>query len=64
VIVETGSIVGDPGAPSADANGPGVTRRSASSEETLGANRRWWDGAADAYQEEHGDFLRAGGFVW
>jgi SAM-dependent methyltransferase len=62
--VETGSIVGDPGAPLPDADGPGVTRRPASSEETLGANRRWWDGAADAYQEEHGDFLRAGGFVW
>jgi len=28
------------------------------------ANRAWWDSAADAYQAEHGDFLRDDGFVW
>ena len=28
------------------------------------ANRGWWDGNADDYQVEHGDFLRDAGFVW
>ncbi|WP_219516448.1 class I SAM-dependent methyltransferase [Nonomuraea ceibae] len=28
------------------------------------ANRGWWDGNADDYQLEHGDFLRDDGFVW
>ncbi|MCK2220609.1 class I SAM-dependent methyltransferase [Actinomadura sp. ATCC 31491] len=28
------------------------------------ANRWWWDGNADDYQLEHGDFLRDAGFVW
>ncbi|MFI6326484.1 class I SAM-dependent methyltransferase [Nonomuraea sp. NPDC050556] len=28
------------------------------------ANRHWWDGNADEYQVEHGDFLRDTGFVW
>jgi SAM-dependent methyltransferase len=28
------------------------------------ANRGWWDGNADDYQVEHGEFLRDTGFVW
>lgn len=43
---------------------PRVTRRAAADEETRRANRGWWDGAADWYQGEHGDFLRDTGFVW
>jgi SAM-dependent methyltransferase len=70
--VETGSIVGDLGAPpdnSPDGAGDpapaaGVARRRAGPAETARANRRWWDEAADAYQAEHGDFLRDAGFVW
>ncbi|WP_435825584.1 class I SAM-dependent methyltransferase [Nocardiopsis alba] len=42
----------------------GVERRSMTIEESARAGRRWWDGAADAYQFEHGDFLRDVGFVW
>lgn len=41
-----------------------VLRREASSRESVAANRRWWDGAADAYQAEHGDFLGDSRFVW
>lgn len=41
-----------------------VTRRQVSEAETTGANRRWWDGAADEYQAEHGEFLRDAGFIW
>ncbi|WP_162908228.1 class I SAM-dependent methyltransferase [Allorhizocola rhizosphaerae] len=41
-----------------------VLRRNASDIESARANRRWWDGAADAYQAEHGEFLGDAGFVW
>ncbi|MQA84621.1 MAG: methyltransferase domain-containing protein [Streptosporangiales bacterium] len=39
-------------------------RRRIGAAETSRANRSWWDAAADAYQEEHGEFLRDVGFVW
>ncbi len=44
-----------------------VGRRTAGADETAHANRGWWDGAADDYQAEHGEFL--GGpdqarFIW
>ena len=42
----------------------GVTRRASSSEETVRANRGWWDREADAYQAEHGAFLGDADFVW
>lgn len=42
----------------------GVTRRSVTRAETAQANRGWWDGAADEYQAEHGEFLRDDGFIW
>jgi SAM-dependent methyltransferase len=49
-------------------NGPArVGRRPADSSETTAANRRWWDGAADGYQAEHGAFLGGPGrarFIW
>jgi SAM-dependent methyltransferase len=41
-----------------------VTRRVADAGETVLANRRWWDGQADEYQAEHGDFLGDVRFVW
>lgn len=41
-----------------------VTRRQANTAETSRANRRWWDGAADWYQTEHGDFLGDARFLW
>jgi SAM-dependent methyltransferase len=39
-------------------------RRPVGASETVRANRRWWDDAADSYQETHGEFLRDVGFVW
>ena len=33
-------------------------------EQSVRANRRWWDSDADAYQAEHGDFLGEVDFVW
>lgn len=41
-----------------------VVRRPVSAAQSSCANRRWWDGAADEYQAEHGGFLRDVGFVW
>ncbi len=41
-----------------------VARKPVSREETSRANRGWWDGAADEYQAEHGEFLRDAGFIW
>lgn len=43
---------------------PPALRRLAGDDETRRANRGWWDGDADAYQAEHGAFLRDDGFVW
>ncbi|MER5420810.1 class I SAM-dependent methyltransferase [Streptosporangium roseum] len=42
----------------------GVDRRRVDAAGTSRANRGWWDGAADEYQAEHGEFLRDSGFVW
>jgi SAM-dependent methyltransferase len=44
-----------------------VSRRPAAADETVVANRRWWDAAADDYQAEHGAFLGSDGqarFIW
>lgn len=41
-----------------------AVRRPVGGTETVRANRRWWDGAADAYQAEHGEFLGDAGFIW
>ena len=41
-----------------------VERRVAGARESARAGRLWWDGAADAYQAEHGDFLGDVDFVW
>jgi ubiquinone/menaquinone biosynthesis C-methylase UbiE len=42
----------------------GVGRQPVDAPTTANANRRWWDGAAAAYQREHGAFLGDGDFVW
>ena len=42
----------------------GVGRRETDAESTVRANRRWWDGDADAYHAEHGAFLGDADFVW
>jgi len=42
----------------------GVARRAANADDTLRANRRWWDSEADAYHAEHGTFLGDADFVW
>jgi SAM-dependent methyltransferase len=41
-----------------------VTRRPAGAEETVRANRRWWDAEAPDYQAEHGSFLGDADFIW
>jgi SAM-dependent methyltransferase len=41
-----------------------VTRRQTGGAETVRANRGWWDGAADEYQAEHGEFLGDARFLW
>ncbi|HET8581846.1 MAG TPA: class I SAM-dependent methyltransferase [Jatrophihabitans sp.] len=41
-----------------------VERRPADAPATVRANRSWWDGAADEYHAEHGEFLGVADFVW
>lgn len=41
-----------------------AVRRPVGDDETVAANRRWWEDNADDYQAEHGAFLDSGGFVW
>jgi SAM-dependent methyltransferase len=41
-----------------------VTRRQAGDEETVRANRGWWDENADWYQTEHGEYLGDARFLW
>jgi SAM-dependent methyltransferase len=43
---------------------PGVARGAVGAAENLHASRSWWDGEADTYQAEHGDFLGDVDFVW
>lgn len=42
----------------------GVGRRDVTANQAQRASRQWWDGDADAYHAEHGDFLGAADFVW
>jgi len=42
----------------------GVDRRAAGREESVRANRRWWDAAAPAYLAEHGSDLGDADFLW
>jgi SAM-dependent methyltransferase len=42
----------------------GPARRAVTDAEARRASRGWWDGDADAYQGEHGDFLGDADFVW
>ncbi|MGG5257274.1 class I SAM-dependent methyltransferase [Phycicoccus avicenniae] len=41
-----------------------ATRRPVGTDETVAANRAWWDAEAPAYHAEHGTFLGDDGFVW
>jgi ubiquinone/menaquinone biosynthesis C-methylase UbiE len=41
-----------------------VGRHGADAPSTVRANRQWWDGDADAYHAQHGDFLGDADFVW
>lgn len=41
-----------------------VARRPVDAAESVRAGRTWWDGAADAYQADHGGFLGDADFVW
>ena len=41
-----------------------VARQWVTPEETRSAQRQHWDGTADSYQEEHGEFLGDARFVW
>jgi SAM-dependent methyltransferase len=53
--------------PAPDHDEPGVRtgfRRPVGPDATTRANRSWWDGAAQWYQEAHGSFLRDVGFIW
>ncbi|RII18424.1 Sarcosine/dimethylglycine N-methyltransferase [Streptomyces sp. YIM 130001] len=47
-----------------EADGTVATRRAAGVTESSRANRGWWDGNADDYQQEHGTFLGDDRFVW
>jgi SAM-dependent methyltransferase len=52
-----------------DQNDPATTRtavlrRPVTDAESRVASRRWWDGDADEYQDEHGRFLGDVDFVW
>ena len=42
----------------------GVGRRPVDEAAAVRANRGWWDGDADAYHAEHGEFLGLADFVW
>src|SRR5215218_3460117 len=42
----------------------GVARRPAGAQESVRANRRWWDAAAPAYLAEHGSDLGDVDFLW
>ena len=44
--------------------GSGVDRRALGADESVRANRSWWDGEADDYHDEHGAFLGEADFVW
>jgi SAM-dependent methyltransferase len=39
-------------------------RRDLGTSETTRASRSWWDSAASAYQDEHGEFLGDADFMW
>ena len=43
---------------------PAVTRRDLTADESMRANRYWWDLDADAYHHEHGGFLGDADFLW
>src|SRR5688500_18017119 len=56
----SGLPLGSDGYPAAG----GVARRPAGTQESVRANRRWWDAAAPAYLAEHGSDLGDADFLW
>lgn len=44
--------------------GAAPRRQPATAAQSVRASRQWWDGAADGYQAEHGDFLGSANFIW
>ncbi len=71
MIMAKGVCVSDVSAPFSHDHREGasseVGRRVVGADETVQANRRWWDAAADDYQSEHGEFLGgrdAARFIW
>jgi SAM-dependent methyltransferase len=60
VSSSSGLPLGSDGYPAAG----GVARRPAGAEESVRANRRWWDAAAPAYLAEHGVDLGDADFLW
>jgi SAM-dependent methyltransferase len=61
----TGTASGAGGAAGGAAGGMAAAGyRPAGADETVRANRGWWDAAAHEYLDEHGGFLGADGFVW
>jgi len=57
---------GPPASPAGEPDGRSGTARfrPAGAAETLRANRSWWDGVAEDYYAEHGEFLGDDRFVW
>jgi SAM-dependent methyltransferase len=58
-VASAGVVSAEPPPPAAD-----VVRLPADAIATVRANRRWWDGDADAYHAEHLAFLGEADFVW
>lgn len=58
------STAGDRPAVPADMNAAVARFRPAGAQESVRANRSWWDGEADGYYAEHGAFLGDDRFVW
>jgi SAM-dependent methyltransferase len=56
--------VGHPLGPDGYPASSGVTRREAGTQESVRANRAWWDAAAPAYLAEHGTDLGDADFLW
>ena len=51
--------------PAADQSETGlVARRAADNDQSVRANRSWWDANADEYQAEHGEYLGDARFLW
>jgi SAM-dependent methyltransferase len=63
-MIQAPKPIQGPAGPAEPEEEPEATRRTADNTESVRANRGWWDGNADEYQVEHGDFLGDDRFVW